>query len=131
LNKIEGEITRGRLYASVLAIPQRKMRLCEDLHGRATMAGVGAPWPTMEKGKRGNEEGERRALGGCRRGGRQAAMEGCSIRLLHCSVAAIREKEQEGEEEKRRKRKERKKGRKKRKIKKGKFQTWNFLKNKR
>jgi hypothetical protein len=56
---------RGRSYAFVLVIPRRKMRLCEALHGRAAMAGVGAPWPAMgsssERGKRGNDEGERGA----------------------------------------------------------------------
>jgi hypothetical protein len=41
----------------------RKTSLCEALHERAVMTGVGAPWPTMRvllgEGREEEEEGER------------------------------------------------------------------------
>jgi hypothetical protein len=63
-------IARGRPCASVLVAPQRKMTLVRALHGRAAMAGVGAPWPIMGElvGEGREGEGERwvrlGALGG-------------------------------------------------------------------
>jgi hypothetical protein len=54
-------IVGGRSYASVLVIPRRKMRLREALHGRAVMAGVGAPlmaaWQAHGRGREGRGRG--------------------------------------------------------------------------
>jgi hypothetical protein len=60
-------IARGRSYASILVVPQRKTTLGRALHGRAAMARVGAPWSAMgsspERGKRGKEEGRKEQAG--------------------------------------------------------------------
>jgi hypothetical protein len=105
-------IARWRSYASVLVIPRRKMGLCEALHGRAAMAGVGAPLPAMGsslerrgrgKGKRVGAMGRGRAAGG----GQACRITATAVRGLF--VLAVREKQEEGRrEEKRRERKERK-----------------------
>jgi hypothetical protein len=66
-------IAKERSCASVLVIPQRKISLCEALDGRAAMTGVGASMEPMgsslERGKRGNEEGEGRGVAGLLLGG--------------------------------------------------------------
>jgi hypothetical protein len=78
------------------------------------------------RGRGGAQLGDAGAVGG----GRRAAMEGGSTGLLPCSVAALREKKQEGgrREEKGENRKEGKGKRKGRKKKGQFFQTWKFLK---
>jgi hypothetical protein len=43
-----------------LVIPRRKTSLCEALHGRAAIAGVGAPWPAMGSSPEGKGKWERR-----------------------------------------------------------------------
>jgi hypothetical protein len=56
-------IAGERSCASVLVIPRRKTTLVTALHGRAAMAGVGAPWPSMgsspERGEGGKGRGEK------------------------------------------------------------------------
>jgi hypothetical protein len=66
-------VARGRSCASILVVPRRKTTLVRALHGRASMAGVGAsreaPWGSSpERGERGKERGR----GGRDWGGRGA-----------------------------------------------------------
>jgi hypothetical protein len=105
-DKIEGEITRGRSYASVLFIPRRKMSLCEALHWRRSWPDLSSWKAAMgsspEWGERGKEEEERgRGLGaawGAARGGvpwELWAARSCIAVLL--VVSAVREKKRRKE----------------------------------
>jgi hypothetical protein len=128
------EIARGRSCASVLVVPRRKMTMGRALHGRAAMAGVGAPWPAMgsssERGKRGKEEGSRgrRCVApwggkGVMGRGAELASRGLTVAIarsllvVNAVVRAVREGEEE-KEEREKKRKGRKRKEKKRKEKK-------------
>jgi hypothetical protein len=55
-------IVRGKLYASILVIPQRKLALVEAFHGTAAMAGL-----ELKEGS----HGEGRGKGGGKRQGAQ------------------------------------------------------------
>jgi hypothetical protein len=80
-------IVRRRSCASVLVAPRRKMTFVRALHGRAAMAGFGAPWPIMgELAGEGREgEGERWVrLGGARGAVGGGLGPGCSV-LSPCS----------------------------------------------
>jgi hypothetical protein len=111
------EIARGRSYASVLVIRRRKMSLCEALHGRAAMAGVGAPWPAMgvltEEGREGGAARGRHGEVGRHGEGCYGGVVGGTMGLqpLFGLLLYMRRKE-EGEEkrreEKKKKRKEKK-----------------------
>jgi hypothetical protein len=93
-----------------LVIPGRKTALVRALHGRATMAGIGAPWEAMgELTREGREgEGEGGTTGGAREAG--APQRGASgwLRaasvLLLCVIYAVHEvKEGKKREKKKRK----------------------------
>jgi hypothetical protein len=120
-------IARGRSYPSVLVIPRRKMRLCEDLHGRRTWPELELPWAghgELAGEGRGRGRGERRgghrcgALWGGRgvmgRGARLASYglpvaAARSLLVVRAVVCAVREGEEEKEErEKKRKGRKRK-----------------------
>jgi hypothetical protein len=107
-------IARGRSYASVLVIPQRKMSFCEAPNGRR-------PWPDLKLHGSSPKRGRRGGAGGCGLGGAaRGAMGGglqghwggsvvalCSA--YACSLLCMREGEEEREErEKKRKGRKRK-----------------------
>jgi hypothetical protein len=127
-------IARGRSYASVLVIPRRKMTLGRALHGRAAMAGVGAPWAghkgsPQRKGKgemereRERERGRRCGApwggrGGMGRGARLASysLPVAAARSLLVVRAAVREGEEEKEEREKKRKGRKRKEKKKKKI---------------
>jgi hypothetical protein len=111
-------IARGRSCASILVIPQRKMRLCEALHGREDMTRVRAPWPDMGKLVREEGEGgEGAQLGVAWGAARGRHWEGLLRARAVCLLSAVREVEEEKEErEKKKKRKGKKRKERKRKI---------------
>jgi hypothetical protein len=112
-------IVRGRSYASVLAIPRRKTRLCEALHGRQTWPELELPWADHGSSQeRGGEGGEGRGEGGGRCGvpwgGRGVMGRGTGLASYGLPVAAtrsllvVRAAVHEGEEEKDEREKKRK-----------------------
>jgi hypothetical protein len=117
-------IARGRSCASISIVPRLKMTLVRALHGRAVMAGVGAPYgrswesllETRERG-RGGGEGKRLGTpwGGMGRGcyWRRGLGPCCSLRLFSVRSLCLREEESMEREE--RKEKKRREGRKRNK----------------
>jgi hypothetical protein len=111
--KLRAKIARGRSCASVFFIPRRKMALFKALHGRATMAGVGAAW---EAAKGAHQRGGRRGQGG-ERGVRLGCCSGVVLWGLlghwELSPAAaccvVREEEEEKEERGKKKKKKKEK----------------------
>jgi hypothetical protein len=128
-------IVREKSCASVLVIPQRKMSLCETLHGRAAMAGVGASMgamgssPEMKgKGRGGGGQGVQvwGAMGrGRAAGGAMGRACGLLVAISSCFVHAEHEEKTIGRKEKKRRRKERRKRKgRKRKERKRKEKNW-------
>jgi hypothetical protein len=131
-------IARGRSYASVLAIPRRKMSLCEALHGRRPWPDLklhGSSWGAHQRGE--GEGGERGEQWGAAGGGARPGLCGLlfvsyslpALPLLCVLWLAVREGEEKEEERRgKTKRKEKKRKEKKRKKYEKKFKLENFQK---
>jgi hypothetical protein len=65
-DKIKGSDSKRKVVCIHFGHPMKKTALVRALHGRAAMAGVGAPWPAMGEltGKERVGEGEGRGEGG-------------------------------------------------------------------
>jgi hypothetical protein len=57
-DKTEGGDSKREVVCIRFGCPTKKMTLVRALHGRAAMAGVGAPWPVMGELAREGREGE-------------------------------------------------------------------------